>query len=197
MLIIRALILGDNTILAYKTGTYSVHVAILCLLSCDTRYIYHIMLSTQHPLTSSSLNTTTTMDTTMDTTMRAALYNATPYHVTTTTLPIPVLDPTNHTSALLRITTSAICGSDLHVYHGLQGNNNPPWVMGHEAVGVVEDVGDAVEALAVGDYVIVPDQVASGRLEMEAVGDLGFGAGDHGLGGLQGILFLSPPPYSL
>lgn len=142
----------------------------------------------QHPLPSSNITPlSTTMNTMDNMTMRAALYNATPYTITTPLLPRPVLDPQNHTSALLRITTSAICGSDLHIYHGLQGNDNPPWVMGHEAVGVVEEVGDAVEAFALGDYVIVPDQVASGRLEMEAVGDLGFGAGDHGLGGLQGI----------
>lgn len=102
---------------------------------------YHIMLSIhhQHPLPSSNITPlSTTMNTMDNMTMRAALYNATPYTITTPLLPRPVLDPQNHTSALLRITTSAICGSDLHIYHGLQGNDNPPWVMGHEAVGVVE-----------------------------------------------------------
>ena len=141
----------------------------------------------QHPLIPIPIpiptaQTTTTM------TMQAALYNATPYHLTISSLPIPPLD--SPTSALVRITTSAICGSDLHIYHGLQGGPEPPWVMGHEAMGYVAEVGESVTALNVGDYVVVPDRVASGHLDMFPPGDHSFGAGGE-LGGLQGLPSLS------
>lgn len=125
-------------------------------------------------------------------TMQAALYNATPYQITIAPLPLPTLQ--SPTDALVRITTSAICGSDLHIYHGLQGGPAPPWVMGHEAMGYVAEVGEGVSALSVGDYVVVPDRVASGHLDMVPPGDHSFGAGGGELGGLQGLfLFFYTP----
>ena len=116
--------------------------------------------------------------------MQAALYNATPYHLTVSPLSIPTLQ--SPTDAVVRITTSAICGSDLHIYHGLQGGPEPPWVMGHEAMGYVAEVGEGITALNVGDYVVVPDRVTSGHLDMFPPGDHSFGAGEE-LGGLQGL----------
>ena len=49
-----------------------------------------------------------------------------------------IVDPTD---AVLRITTSAVCGSDLHQYHGRVAGLDPGVVMGHEFMGVVEEVG--------------------------------------------------------
>jgi len=53
----------------------------------------------------------------------------------------PIVDPTD---AVLRITTSAVCGSDLHQYHGRVTGLDPGIVMGHKFMGVVEEVGAAV-----------------------------------------------------
>ncbi|KAK5684603.1 hypothetical protein LTR17_027203 [Elasticomyces elasticus] len=89
------------------------------------------------------------------------------------------------TDVIVQMTLSAICGTDLHIYHGLEGGN-PPRVMGHEGLGTVSDVGDAVDTLKVGDYVVIPDSIASGHLEtgstISSAEVFGFG-GD--LGGLQ------------
>ncbi|KAB8230816.1 uncharacterized protein BDW43DRAFT_313624 [Aspergillus alliaceus] len=60
-------------------------------------------------------------------------------------------------------TTSAICGSDLHFYHGYWGPPNVPWGLGHEAVGYVSEVGGAVPSLLVGGYFIIPDNAHDGH----------------------------------
>ncbi|KAK5686757.1 hypothetical protein LTR17_026868 [Elasticomyces elasticus] len=89
--------------------------------------------------------------------MRAVTYHGIPFSVNVTNVPRPtIMEPTD---VIVRMTLSAICGTDLHIYHGLEGGN-PPWVMGHEGLGTVWDVGSAVETLKVGDYVVIPDSVA-------------------------------------
>lgn len=60
-----------------------------------------------------------------------------------------IVDPTD---AIIRLTATCICGSDLHPYHGREDVDD--LLMGHEYLGVVEAVGDAVETVAVGDPVI-------------------------------------------
>lgn len=62
-----------------------------------------------------------------------------------------IVDPTD---AVLRITTSAVCGSDLHQYHGRVAGLDPGVVMGHEFTGVVEEVGPAVRQIRKGDRVL-------------------------------------------
>jgi glutathione-independent formaldehyde dehydrogenase len=59
-----------------------------------------------------------------------------------------VADPTNEadSDAVVRVTSSAICGTDLHMYDGRTGAN-PGLVLGHEALGVVEQVRRAVETV--------------------------------------------------
>ncbi|MET3934665.1 threonine dehydrogenase-like Zn-dependent dehydrogenase [Arthrobacter sp. OAP107] len=59
------------------------------------------------------------------------------------------------TDALVRITASCICGSDLHPYHSMSAVNGPAR-MGHELIGVVEDIGSAVTTLKKGDLVVAP-----------------------------------------
>jgi threonine dehydrogenase-like Zn-dependent dehydrogenase len=63
-----------------------------------------------------------------------------------------IVDPTD---AVIRITRACICGSDLHPYHHLE-RTEAGWRMGHEAIGVVEDVGSQVRAIKKGDVVIMP-----------------------------------------
>jgi len=68
---------------------------------------------------------------------------------------VPVPDLSEPTDALVRVTHSAVCGSDLHLLHGFARRPGGRR-MGHEAVGVVEAVGADVVSVAVGDVVIVP-----------------------------------------
>lgn len=63
--------------------------------------------------------------------------------------------------ALLRVTTSAICGSDLHMYEG-RTSLPPGQVVGHEIMGVIEEVGVAVTSIKVGDRVVLPFNIACG-----------------------------------
>jgi glutathione-independent formaldehyde dehydrogenase len=67
-------------------------------------------------------------------------------------------DPTD---VVIRVTSSAICGSDLHMYEGRTGAE-PGMVFGHENMGVVEEVGDGIATLKRGDRVVLPFNVACG-----------------------------------
>ena len=74
-----------------------------------------------------------------------------------------VADPKieNPQDIILRVTSTAICGSDLHIYNGLMPQPKP-MVMGHEFMGVVEEIGGEVRALRTGDRVVVPFAIACG-----------------------------------
>lgn len=71
------------------------------------------------------------------------------------------------------ITTTAICGSDLHMYEGRTGAD-PGIVFGHENMGIVEEVGDGVSTLTEGDRVVMPFNVACGFCENCEDGYTGF-----------------------
>ncbi len=63
--------------------------------------------------------------------------------------------------AILRVTTSGICGSDLHMYDGRTPLDSGT-VVGHEIMGVIEEVGEAVESIKKGDRVVLPFNIACG-----------------------------------
>lgn len=65
------------------------------------------------------------------------------------------------TDALVRITSCALCGSDLHMYEGRAGAR-PGLVFGHEPLGVVEEVGPAVTSIKKGDRVFMPAHISCG-----------------------------------
>jgi glutathione-independent formaldehyde dehydrogenase len=65
------------------------------------------------------------------------------------------------TDAIVRMTSSAICGSDLHMYDG-HTDSDAGVILGHEPMGVVEKVGDAVDTIKVGDRVVMPFNIACG-----------------------------------
>lgn len=65
--------------------------------------------------------------------------------------------------AIVRVTRSCICGSDLHLYHGNVPDTRVGMTFGHEFTGVVEAIGDDVHQLKVGDRVLVPFNIACGR----------------------------------
>jgi threonine dehydrogenase-like Zn-dependent dehydrogenase len=68
-------------------------------------------------------------------------------------VPDPVIE--QPTDAVIRVTYACVCGSDLHPYHDLEDTPEGRR-MGHEAIGVVEAIGDDVQSIKIGDTVIVP-----------------------------------------
>ncbi|WP_050727645.1 zinc-dependent alcohol dehydrogenase [Vulgatibacter incomptus] len=66
------------------------------------------------------------------------------------------------TDAVVRITASSICGTDLHMVRGTLTGMKPGTVLGHEGVGVVEELGDDVRNLKVGDRVLIASTIACG-----------------------------------
>jgi threonine dehydrogenase-like Zn-dependent dehydrogenase len=90
--------------------------------------------------------------------MKATVFHG-PRDVRVETVPDPVIK--SPTDAIVRITRAAICGSDLHSYHGNQ-QVIPGFVLGHEGVGIVEDTGKSVSRLKKGQRVVVAGAVACG-----------------------------------
>src|SRR3954453_12788372 len=80
------------------------------------------------------------------------------------TVPDPaVAEPTD---MVIRLTTTAICGSDLHLYEVMEPFLNEGDILGHEPMGVVEEVGSEVKSVAPGDRVVIPFQIACGHCFM-------------------------------
>src|SRR5436190_19625855 len=67
------------------------------------------------------------------------------------------------TDAVVRLTASAICGTDLHMIRGTMPGMVPGTILGHEGVGVVEEVGSAVRGVRVGDRVVIPSTINCGH----------------------------------
>lgn len=90
--------------------------------------------------------------------MKAIVYNG-PYDVSVQNVPDAKIE--QHTDALIRITTTNICGSDLHMYEGRTSFESGR-IIGHENLGEVIEVGKAVKYLKVGDRVCLPFNVGCG-----------------------------------
>ncbi len=67
------------------------------------------------------------------------------------------------TDAIVRLTASAICGTDLHMVRGTLGPMKDGTILGHEGIGIVEEVGSEVRNMRVGDRVVVPSTIACGN----------------------------------
>ncbi|GFG86179.1 zinc-dependent alcohol dehydrogenase [Mycolicibacter algericus] len=80
------------------------------------------------------------------------------------TVPDPVIEKS--TDAVIEVTTTNICGSDLHLYEVLGAFMDPGDILGHEPMGVVAEVGSAVTNLKAGDRVVIPFQIACGHCSM-------------------------------
>ena len=66
------------------------------------------------------------------------------------------------TDAIIRLTSSAICGTDLHMVRGTMPGMQPGTILGHEGVGFIEDVGPEVRNFKKGDRVLVPSTISCG-----------------------------------
>ena len=90
--------------------------------------------------------------------MKAVVYKK-PFEVAVETVDDPkILHPND---VIVKITSSCICGSDLHMYEGRTAAE-PGIVFGHENMGVIQELGSAVKNLSIGDRVVMPFNVACG-----------------------------------
>jgi D-arabinose 1-dehydrogenase-like Zn-dependent alcohol dehydrogenase len=79
-------------------------------------------------------------------------------------VPDPIIE--EPTDAIIEITSTNICGSDLHLYEVLGAFMNPGDILGHEPMGIVREVGRDITNLAVGDRVVIPFQISCGSCYM-------------------------------
>ncbi|MEO9329764.1 zinc-dependent alcohol dehydrogenase [Gordonia aurantiaca] len=116
-------------------------------------------------------------------------------HVSVDTVPDPQIE--EPTDAIIKITSTNICGSDLHLYEVLGPFMSPGDILGHEPMGIVEEVGPEAGDLKVGDRVVIPFQIACGsclfcndglmtQCEVTRVRDQGMGAALFGYSQLYG-----------
>jgi threonine dehydrogenase-like Zn-dependent dehydrogenase len=122
--------------------------------------------------------------------VRAVVFEA-PGVVRVADVPDPRIDAPD--DAIVRVTRSAVCGSDLHFFH-LKAPIDPGEILGHEGVGVVEEVGSEVSSVQPGDRVVVAFHIACGTCWFcrhgetslcEDFRNLGAGAFSGGLAGTQ------------
>ena len=88
--------------------------------------------------------------------------------VSVETVPDPTIE--EPTDAIIRVTSTAICGSDLHLYSVFAPYLHRGDILGHETMGVVVEVGNAVTTLSPGDRVVIPFVIACGSCEMCVAG---------------------------
>ena len=74
-----------------------------------------------------------------------------------------LIDPPGRGEALIRVLASGVCHTDLSAKNGVFGTEPFPWLLGHEGSGIVEQVGEDVDTIAVGDYVILAWRAPCGR----------------------------------
>jgi threonine dehydrogenase-like Zn-dependent dehydrogenase len=95
--------------------------------------------------------------------MRAVTWHGN-HDVRVDTVPDPTIE--EPTDAIIRVTSSGLCGSDLHLYEVLGAYIDPGDVLGHEPMGIVEAVGPDVTHIAPGDRVVIPFNISCGHCYM-------------------------------
>lgn len=124
--------------------------------------------------------------------MRAVVYKK-PFEVAVEDVPDPAIEHPN--DVIVRITATAICGSDLHMYEGRTAAE-PGLVFGHENLGTVEELGSGVVSLSPGDRVVMPFNVACGFCKNCVAGYTGFclTVNPGFAGGAYGYVAMGPYP---
>jgi threonine dehydrogenase-like Zn-dependent dehydrogenase len=125
-------------------------------------------------MTESATNSPTTMAQMKTGKMKAVRWEGKPFSVSVKEIDIPKI--TQPLDAIVRLTSSAICGSDLHTYHGRIGMNHP-LTFGHENIGIIEEIGKDITSLKKGDRVIVAAvlEESTDDGELQPVESLGVG----------------------
>ncbi|CAI0655128.1 unnamed protein product [Colletotrichum noveboracense] len=100
----------------------------------------------------------------LNATMRAVVYDGVPFSMGVRAIAKPTIR--NSADVVVRVTTAAICSSNLHIYRSFIGSI-PPWTIGHEAVSYISEISDAVSSFNVSDYVIIPNTMSSDQLELK------------------------------
>ncbi|KAI1334569.1 chaperonin 10-like protein [Xylariaceae sp. FL0016] len=123
-------------------------------------------------------------------TMQAVNYKG-PYQVKVEDVPMPQIEHPD--DIIVRITTAAICGSDLHMYEGRTAAE-PGITFGHENMGIVHELGPGVTRLQKGDRVVMPFNVADGRCRNCEEGRTAFceGVNPGFAGGAYGYVAMGP-----
>ncbi|WP_069802598.1 glutathione-independent formaldehyde dehydrogenase [Thermogemmatispora onikobensis] len=124
--------------------------------------------------------------------MKAVVYKG-PFQVAVEQVPDPTIQHPN--DVIVRITSTCICGSDLHMYEGRTAAP-PGLIFGHENLGIVEEVGSAVTTLKKGDRVVMPFNVACGFCKNCERGFTGFclTVNPGFAGGAYGYVAMGPYP---
>jgi len=94
--------------------------------------------------------------------MHAVVWNGTG-EVEYVQVPKPII--TDSTDIILRVAATTVCGSDLHMYSGNIPTMHKGDILGHEAFGIVEDIGSEIQNIKVGDRVVVAFNIACGKCE--------------------------------
>ncbi|KPI36070.1 Glutathione-independent formaldehyde dehydrogenase [Cyphellophora attinorum] len=123
-------------------------------------------------------------------TMKAVNYQG-PFKVTVEEVPKPKIEHPD--DVIVKVTTAAICGSDLHMYEGRTGAE-AGITFGHENMGIVEELGEGVTLLKKGDRVVMPFNVADGRCRNCEEGKTAFctGVNPGFAGGAYGYVAMGP-----
>ncbi|WP_031508606.1 glutathione-independent formaldehyde dehydrogenase [Streptomyces megasporus] len=122
--------------------------------------------------------------------MKAVVYKE-PFKVAVEDVPDPRIEHPN--DVIVKVTTTAICGSDLHMYEGRTGAE-PGIVFGHENMGIVEETGPGVTSIHQGDRVVLPFNVACGFCKNCLAGRTGFclTVNEGFAGGAYGYVSMGP-----
>lgn len=122
--------------------------------------------------------------------MKAVHYEG-PFKVSVKEIPRPKLEHPD--DAIIKVTTTCICGSDLHMYQGRTAAESG-LVFGHENMGIVEELGEGVTLLKKGDRIVLPFNVADGRCRNCEEGKTAFctGVNPGFAGGAYGYVAMGP-----
>lgn len=123
-------------------------------------------------------------------TMKALCYDG-PFKVSVQEVPLPKLEHPD--DVIVKVTTAAVCGSDLHMYEGRTAAE-PGICFGHENMGIVTEIGSGVTLLKKGDRVVMPFNVADGRCRNCEEGKTAFctGVNPGFAGGAYGYVAMGP-----